>query len=308
MQFLCDDQGFHHWPQSSGSVSNNPEKTLTEADFSQGLVQEIENIYHSLSKMSSLAPTPHLNSLFTRLVQIATSTFNPPVVKHILFSPKIEKILRPLRTLCSTAEYHLEMKWSNDLKSFQAKESITPEVLLSRFIYYKNYDALTCLELSALQGVCGDMSHVAFIGCGPLPLSSILMARKCSNINRIDNIDVNPLATQAATELTERLGMEDRLKYYTMDAASYGGYGQADVIVLAALVGETYKDKMDFLKLISSQMKPGALILTRSAHSLRKLLYVPIEPFHVNSCGLQTLVVSHPQNEIVNSILIAKRA
>ncbi|OAD68340.1 hypothetical protein PHYBLDRAFT_100442, partial [Phycomyces blakesleeanus NRRL 1555(-)] len=272
----------------------------------QSLVQEIEEIYYKLSKMTSLHPVAPVNDLFTRLVHIATFTYNPSIVNLILLCPIIERLLNPLRILCSTAEYHLEMQWSKELGLYQANETVTPEMILSRFIYYDNYDALTCLELGALHGVGGIMAHIVFVGSGPLPLSSILMARKSHNIRRIDNIDMSHSATTAATELTNKLGMQDRLKHYTIEAKDYDGYEKADVIILAALVGESHEDKMEFLKFISKQMKPGALILTRSAHSLRKLLYVPIEPFHVNSCGLQTLVVSHPQNEIVNSILIAR--
>lgn len=46
-----------------------------------------------------------------------------------------------------------------------------------------------------------------------------------------------------------------------------------DVVYLAALVGNTKAQKDEIIKAVSSRMKPGALLVMRSAHSLRSLLY-----------------------------------
>lgn len=46
-----------------------------------------------------------------------------------------------------------------------------------------------------------------------------------------------------------------------------------DVVYLAALVGQTTKEKERVLLNVASRMSPGALLIIRTAHSLRKLLY-----------------------------------
>lgn len=46
-----------------------------------------------------------------------------------------------------------------------------------------------------------------------------------------------------------------------------------DVVYLAALVGNTKVQKEEIINDISSRMRPGALLIIRSAHSLRSLLY-----------------------------------
>jgi nicotianamine synthase len=93
-----------------------------------------------------------------------------------------------------------------------------------------------------------------------------------------------------------------------MDACCYSGFEQADVVVLGALVGSDHQEKLEFLKNIGRHMKKGAFIMVRSAHSLRKLLYPSIEAHHVNTCGFETAIVLHPFNDVVNSVLIARKS
>lgn len=46
-----------------------------------------------------------------------------------------------------------------------------------------------------------------------------------------------------------------------------------DVVCLAALVGETQCQKQQILARVVQSMRPGAMMLLRSAHGLRSLLY-----------------------------------
>lgn len=46
-----------------------------------------------------------------------------------------------------------------------------------------------------------------------------------------------------------------------------------DVVYLAALVGMNTQAKNDVVMDVVSKMKPGALLMLRSAHSLRGLMY-----------------------------------
>ena len=49
--------------------------------------------------------------------------------------------------------------------------------------------------------------------------------------------------------------------------------GTFDVVYLAALVGECNRHKQNILADVVRRMRPGALMVLRSAHSLRQLLY-----------------------------------
>ena len=52
-----------------------------------------------------------------------------------------------------------------------------------------------------------------------------------------------------------------------------------DVVFLAALVGMTREDKMGILQGVVGRLKPGTLVVVRSARGLRSLLY-PVSFFH----------------------------
>jgi len=46
-----------------------------------------------------------------------------------------------------------------------------------------------------------------------------------------------------------------------------------DVVYLAALVGHTQKEKERILRGVVGRMRKGTLVVARSAHGLRRLLY-----------------------------------
>jgi nicotianamine synthase len=46
-----------------------------------------------------------------------------------------------------------------------------------------------------------------------------------------------------------------------------------DVVYLAALVGSTQAEKEELLKGVVGQMREGAILVIRSAHGLRRVLY-----------------------------------
>lgn len=55
-----------------------------------------------------------------------------------------------------------------------------------------------------------------------------------------------------------------------------------DVVYLAALVGGCSKDKHDIMAAVVKRMKPGGMVVLRSAHSLRRLLYPVCSSFVLN--------------------------
>ena len=54
-----------------------------------------------------------------------------------------------------------------------------------------------------------------------------------------------------------------------------------DVVYLAALVGSCSRHKHEIMAEVVKRMKPGALVVMRSAHSLRRLLY-PVRTLHTS--------------------------
>jgi nicotianamine synthase len=88
------------------------------------------------------------------------------------------------------------------------------------------------------------------------------------------NIDRDLDALKVSQELCERLGYsgmnyayEDVTSKSTIDWATF------EVVFLAALVGTDTDTKIDILASLARKLKPGTLVVARSAHGLRSVLY-----------------------------------
>lgn len=160
--------------------------------------------------------------------------------------------------------------------------------MLLTFTYYDNYMDLVRMELNAIASVTLDQppSKFAILGSGPLPLTSLCILQALKQQNRspvsVRNIDHDPWAISASTELCRKLGHDTvSMNFHCADAKSKSlDLYEFDVVYLAALVGISNEQKNDAILEIVSHMRPGALLMLRSAHSLRGILY-PVSPFDI---------------------------
>jgi nicotianamine synthase len=331
---LCESEVDHDYAPTASTkkrtidgepkASESPSTTQT----AQTLINEIKHIYQQLVKASpSLHPSEHINALFTKLVQICILPVDDKALQQVLNSPIIRQLQPHLRQLCSRGEYLMESAWSHSYIA-TPPPSVIPSIddptwtrqvsqQLTKFTYYSNYVDLTRLECHALLAVGAQLERIAWIGSGPLPLSSMeMMLQHHTTIRRIDNIDIDSEAISVSTRLNNHLpwptSVRSRFHYHAINAVAYPDYHQADVICLGALVGED-DGKLEVIQHIAKGMRPGAWLLIRSAHGLRQLLYPALVPsVHLHPCsklaGLVEVVLElHPHNDVVNSVLIARR-
>ena len=186
---------------------------------------------------------------------------------------------------------------------------------MRQFPYFDNYVDLTCLELDALASIRPEGPRkLAFIGSGSLPMSSLCIAEACKQIHgtpphAILNIDRDPTAIELSSRLCRKLGTGGiAMEFQCVDAATEEiDLAQFDVVYLAALVGRNAAQKERIIAKTSSRMRAGALMVIRSSHSLRSLLYPMVD---LSSCfastGLELLMAIHPSNHIINSVIVAR--
>lgn len=274
---------------------------------SDDLVQEIESIYTGLESLPSLKPGATANKLFSKLVSLCIQQYDNETITNVLEDPRIVRLIKYLRDMCSVGEYLLEYQWSEKIVS-DCKLLDTPrDDPLRSFVYYENYIELTKLEIHTMLG-CGVVPRtVVFIGSGPLPLSSILLTEMCSDVAKVHNLDIDVDAISIASELVSAIGKSQVIEHHQCNGLDYTGFAQADVIFLAALVGCNHEQKLLFLQKIYDQCEPDTAVIVRSAHSLRALLYPVIEPHDLVQCGFNVEVVLHPHNQVVNSVILARR-
>jgi nicotianamine synthase len=178
---------------------------------------------------------------------------------------------------------------------------------LHSFPYYDNYVDLCRLEYANLTAVsASEPRSIAFIGSGPLPLTSFCLADRLPN-SQIHNIDNDPNAIELSSTLTRQLHYKN-ISFATENAYGGNSLAEFDVVYLAALVGLEAEEKLRIIRDVTGRMRSGAVLCLRSAHSLRELLYPVIQPSELWNGGvsLEPLVDIHPWNHIVNSTLLMR--
>ncbi len=220
-----------------------------------------------------------------------------------------------------------------------AAENKSPENVFTQlktdFPHYESYEDLTRMELCGILSITNKAPRkVAFLGSGPLPLSSftLLMALKSTpcvlvsdsvmatglSENPVDHDDPSPMIlnvdiNQDAIDISRCVGraLGDRnhgMEYKCTDAnADTMDLSEFDVVYVAALVGNTQKSKEDTLMSVASRMKKGALVIIRSARGLRTCLYAGVDMTTEKVMEkLEVCLVMHPYGRVVNSVIIAR--
>ncbi|WP_162605994.1 nicotianamine synthase family protein [Jiangella aurantiaca] len=255
----------------------------------------MSDVYRELAGLDDLRPGPEVDGLFARLVGLVL-TAPAETVPAVLNDVEIQELAPRLRALCGRGEGELELAWANRIVA-----GPVPRDELARFPYLGNYRQLSRMEIGILASALPRRARsLAFVGSGPLPLSSLHLAGDLDV--HVDNLDRDPVALAAGARVAAALGY-DALCFREVDVldADLSGY---DVVVLAALVGETAEAKRRILGRLARTMRPGALLLVRSARGLRTLLYPLVEPTALD--GFEILAEVHPVNDVINSAILAR--
>ncbi|PVZ11997.1 nicotianamine synthase family protein [Actinomycetospora cinnamomea] len=261
------------------------------------LITEILGLHEALAAEPTLEPGPRTDALFTRLVGLAVARRPAAVVDAVLDDPRLRARLPDLRARCAAGEYALERSWARRVLA-----APDPAAALEEFPYLQNYRDLTRMEFHAVAGHApAPPRRALFVGSGPLPLSALLLARHGVAVDAVD-VDRDAVALGAA--LARALG--DDVAVREGDVLTLGDLGGYDLVCLAALVGLAPEEKAAALAHVRSGMRPGAMVLARSAHSLRTLLYPVLDVADGGLGGLDPVAVLHPHTDVVNSVVLAR--
>ncbi|XP_057459172.1 nicotianamine synthase-like [Lotus japonicus] len=267
---------------------------------SELLISQIMQLHAAISKLESLKPSKQVNTLFTHLVKLCTlpSSIDIEALPH-----QVQIMRESLIGLCGRAEGLLELEFSTFINN-------TPNPLnnLTLFPYYGNYVKLANLENKILKdnGVM-HAKKVAFIGSGPMPLTSIIMATHHMESTHFDNFDIDEKANEAARKIVASDGvLEKRMKFETRDIMDLRErLGEYDCIFLAALVGMSRVEKVKIMGHIRKYMKEGGVLLVRSAKGARAFLY-PVIKEH-DMVDFEVLTIFHPTNDVINSVVLLRK-
>jgi nicotianamine synthase len=267
------------------------------------LFAEVQDIHTTISRLPGLAPGAQVNELLTRLVGLCITPHSADFISDFFSIRGVPELCKSLRPLCGAAEGELENYWARSIiKEAEAQPTRTslshsnivssllipyPEdtkTLLASFPYHQNYIDLSNLEMSTLSTYLPPNTapkNVAFIGSGPLPLTSLCMLDRYPAAT-VHNIDRDAAALSTSQTLCEKLGY-DRMTFSCEDVTETSTsttWEEFDVVFLAALVGCDTASKIGILASLSKKLKRGTLVVARSAKGLREVLYPVSSPCH----------------------------
>ncbi|KAL1564412.1 Nicotianamine synthase 3 [Salvia divinorum] len=263
------------------------------------LVQKVVQLYESISKLEDLSPSKEVDALFTELVHVCIP---PHPIDPTKLCPEIQEMRGKLISLCGHAEGLMEKHFSTLLASLER-----PLDHLSLFPYYSNYLKLSRLEFDLLAHHSPAPARVAFVGSGPLPLTSIVLAANHLKSTVFHNFDIDASANAMASNLVApHPEISERMEFYTGDIMDVPGavLREYDVVFLA-LVGMDVEEKMHVVEHLAKNMAAGAILMLRSAHGARAFLYPVVDPRHLR--GFELLSLYHPTDDVINSVVVARR-
>ncbi|CAM8931194.1 unnamed protein product [Rhodiola kirilowii] len=266
----------------------------------EDLVSNVSEIYEKLSRLESLKPSKEVNMIFTNLVEMCV----PPSPIEVTKLPKqVQEMRSKLIRICGEAEGLMESHYSSILGSFES-----PLVHLDLFPYHTNYIKLGQLEFNILsQHYSRVPTQIAFVGSGPLPLTSVVLASKHLTNTTFHNYDIDESANSLASSLVSSdADLSKRMVFHTADIMNVtDALKEYDVVFLAALVGMDKEAKIKVIDHLAKHMAPGAILMLRSAHGARAFLYPVIDPCDLR--GFEVLSIYHPTDEVINSVVIARK-
>ncbi|KAK0629539.1 Nicotianamine synthase [Bombardia bombarda] len=284
----------------------------------QQIVERVLVIHSELLKLGqNLHPGPTINELLGSLVVLCSQIHDQDITRQVLDDANVQAVLPSLRRICAASESCLESHWAHRILEASVPEEC--QKLLESFPYYGNYEELAKLELNAILSASDSApKKIAFIGSGPLPLTSlcllsaIVLQSRPSTADEgpsVLNIDIDPNAIDVSTRLNHALGSRGRGMHFSCAEAGSADQdlSEFDVVYVAALVGMSQADKEDIFIKVASSMRKGSLLVVRSSWGLRTLLYpeVDISTDRLLQC-LEPCLIVHPYNQVVNSVVVAK--
>lgn len=199
------------------------------------------------------------------LIDSRTRTAN-----QVLRSPKIRKHISQFRNLYGQFLYELELQWSKKLLDHLAGP-------LTEYPKYRHYELRVSYEMHMLQVVRPrPFYRILLIGCGPLPLSALMIKHKFGV--EVDLLDRSAEALSHARRLIRRHGKGMKNKFLHTDALRFAGFDKYEVVFLAGTVGSDSITRQKIIERIFSRMKEGSVLVLRPPINLEKLLLADVDP------------------------------
>ncbi|PIN85776.1 MAG: hypothetical protein COV47_00570 [Candidatus Diapherotrites archaeon CG11_big_fil_rev_8_21_14_0_20_37_9] len=231
------------------------------------IVNKAKSLFSELSASNDLSPSPHINKNFCSLVSLSVE--NNYCFPYAIKELEDEGFLDKIRQICAKGEMELEYFW--------CKKILSKKASIQDFPYYENYDFLTDFELKILSKYL-DLKDkkMLYVGSGTLPLT-VLMFEQKNPLLKITCIDCDKTAVAYSNRLFHSLGSHlNCLQFNVSDLGlSELNLNDFDLVFVGALVGESNKEKNEYLENLLPLLKPNCVMVVRSVPFDGRMLLYP---------------------------------
>lgn len=261
-------------------------------------VENIVNQYQRIITMPEMIISEDTMEQFQGFLNLLSNDHGSDFSERVLVHPHIQQIKPGIQKIFSRASSFYERHWA-----MQILDSDIPEQILQQeYPYYQHYERATALEINAIQALSIDsINRVLMVGSGALPLTSMALAK---NGFTTDNLDIQQDDLEVGQAVSEKLRPDYPMTFVHSDICHYSDLANYDVIWLAALVGDE-RIKANIIRHLFKSMKPGSLLVVRTAYNLRTLLYPSISERDLQPFSLKLKIQTYADN--FHSILIAQK-
>ncbi len=256
---------------------------------------EIDSLISGLGEQEVMyGPKELVGSLFEEIGRLAQQEVKEGEMGSFLRDPSLREPLRRISRLRTCYNLRLEREACEEILA-----SADPWETLRGFRFYRNY--LTLVETEGKAAGLERGERVVMLGCGPLPITLIVMARTFG-VKGL-GIERDRGWASLAQRVLEKLGLSREIEVAAGDHKLLPSLGNYKLVVIAALA----EPKQEIFDLLASSIPRGAFISCRLyEEGLRAILY-ETAPFRVPS-ALEEVVRIPPSPPVNNSVVIFRRS
>jgi len=251
------------------------------------------NIKGYNKKMLEALRPEELYRLYQLLDDLAHMEAGGNLAGLILEEPDIRGELPLIRSYYSTFFDIHEIQLAKNLLKSQS-----PWETLKSFPLYPRYEALVRNQIEAMH-IEAD-STLVFIGCGPVPISLILMNRLYGL--RSVGLDISGKTVELSKRVIKCLGLEKKIKIIRGDDSNLKEIDW-DMVLVSALAepkARIFKSLREVLK----ERKNHVPVVFRTYTGMRAVLYEPVQPDDIKGFKIISQVL--PTGRVNNTIVFAE--
>jgi len=244
-------------------------------------------------QMLEALPPDELYRLYQLLDDLAHMDAGAHLASLILEEEEVKSVLPAIR-----AYYAMFFSIHEKQLAETLIHSQNPWKTLSGFPLYPRYEALIKGQMEAVPGL--PEKKFIFIGCGPVPMSLILMARLYET--RSIGLETSKESVLTGRKVIGALELADRLEIVQGDDSSLDKLSW-DAVLVAALAQPKERIFENLQHILSGQNR-AIPVIYRTYTGMRAVLYEPVSPSDIK--GFRIVKKVFPMGRVNNTTIFAE--